>query len=141
VSCVVTKHSEVIEFTLHCETKTLYLQTRTAHGKIKIFPVDLTPVFTGCDGEDLFPLVDTRLADPVVSEPNDGRVRVTFNVVNVATGDVLGTEFFYLPYNGIIDDAPADGQIYGRKDNSWVVISPVGDSTINPPVASYDNIK
>lgn len=163
MSCIPPKHSEVIEFTLHCETKTLYLQTRTGDGKIKEFRVDLTPLFTNCDGEDIFPMIDTRLGDPRVSEPNDGKVRVTFDIINVATGDVLGTEFFYVPVGeGVgeatswgeiigdindqtdlgkmaqVNDAPSDGQVYGRKDGAWVVVTSGGSGL--PPGGSAGDV-
>lgn len=93
--CLPPTSAKVSEFTLHCESKTLYLETKTPDGKYKTYEVDLTPLFTGCDGESI--LIDTRLANPTVSEQSNGDILVSFDIINVVTGDVIGVETFTMP--------------------------------------------
>lgn len=98
-TCSPQLSARILDFSLHCKTQTLYLQARTPDGKIYEFAVDLTPLFTGCDGQSL--LIDTRFDNPTVYTNGDDQEVLRFDVINVATGDILSTQEVILPATGL----------------------------------------
>jgi len=140
MNCHPPTSAKVTEFSLDCPSRTLYLETKTPDGKIKIFEVDLTPLFTGCDGEDLFPLVDTRLANPTVTPENqNGEVRVDFEIINSITQEVLGHEFFYIPVTNSGTNDHINLLNIGINTHDIIDVH-LADVTSNPHNVTYGNI-
>lgn len=98
-TCSPQLSARVLDFSLHCKTQTLYLLTRTPDGKIYEFDVDLTPLFTGCDGQSL--LIDTRFDNPTIYTNGNDEEVLKFDIINVATGDITGTQEVILPATGL----------------------------------------
>jgi len=76
---------------------TLTIVVKAADGTVDEHTVDLKPLFTDCDGTSITPIVDTRFDNPRTGCSSEGEAILYFDVINVATGDVIDDIVITIP--------------------------------------------